>query len=112
MKQSYDQIRLIFHAKASDQPLECKLIDLPVDESVMIKKSMEFFHDPAPCMIHRSAVLNRLYAELLDFCESAAQPLENLGAGLPWRWLPPDQQAWFDLSGSACPDYILIKRIG
>jgi hypothetical protein len=44
--------------------LEKHLYDLPVNEDVVIQKSIEFFNDPEPCYIHRGAVLNRLYAEI------------------------------------------------
>ena len=36
---------------------------LPVCERVILAKSVEFFGDPEPCYIHRSAVQARLYAE-------------------------------------------------
>lgn len=40
---------------------------LPLSDELIIKKSMEFFNDEAPCFIHRSAVLKRLYLELEAF---------------------------------------------
>ena len=39
------------------------LSELPVNETVLIAKSIEFFSDPEPCFIHRSAVQARMYAE-------------------------------------------------
>jgi hypothetical protein len=33
-------------------------------EKLIIGKSMEFFRDPEPCFIHRSAVVSRLVAEI------------------------------------------------
>lgn len=35
-------------------------------EPQMLELSMEFFQDPQPCMIHRSAILCRVYGELED----------------------------------------------
>lgn len=40
------------------------LKDLPLKESIVLQKSVEFFDDPEPCHIHRSAVRTRLVAEL------------------------------------------------
>jgi len=37
--------------------------ELPVSETILIAKSIEFYSDPEPCFIHRSAVLARLYGE-------------------------------------------------
>jgi hypothetical protein len=37
---------------------------LPVREDLIIAKSLEYFNDDAPCFLHRSAVLQRLFAEL------------------------------------------------
>jgi len=62
---------------------------LPVGEAVLISKSIEFFNDPEPCFIHRSAVRARLYAEfeqwldgkrLLSVAHSQG-PGDNAGAG-------------------------------
>ena len=44
--------------------------ELPVGEGVLIAKSIEFYDDPEPCFIHRSAVQARLYAELQQWLES------------------------------------------
>ena len=40
------------------------LKDLPIREDVLLSKSVEFFDDPEPCEIHRSAVASRLFYEL------------------------------------------------
>ena len=40
------------------------LTDLPLKEEIILEKSEEFFNDPNPCFIHRSAVRVRLLAEL------------------------------------------------
>lgn len=41
------------------------LKDVPIKEEILLQKSLEFFNDPEPCHIHRSAVRTRLTAELL-----------------------------------------------
>jgi hypothetical protein len=43
-----------------DGPLQ----GLRFPEKLIIGKSIEFFRDPEPCFIHRSAVASRLVAEL------------------------------------------------
>ncbi|MDR1636568.1 MAG: hypothetical protein LBR93_04450 [Treponema sp.] len=43
-----------------DGPLQ----GLRFPEKLIIRKSMEFFRDPEPCFIHRSAVVSRLAAEI------------------------------------------------
>ena len=42
------------------------LKDVPLKEEIILKKSVEFFDDPEPCHIHRSAVRVRLISELLE----------------------------------------------
>ena len=42
------------------------LADLPLKEEWIIKKSVEFFNDPEPCFLHRSAVAIRLLNEIWD----------------------------------------------
>jgi len=52
---------------AGEMLFEGRLTSLPLDESIIIKKSIEFFNDDSPCFIHRSALAKRLYFELEDF---------------------------------------------
>lgn len=40
------------------------LKDVPIKEKILLEKSVEFFDDPEPCHIHRSAVRTRLTAEI------------------------------------------------
>jgi hypothetical protein len=54
------------------------LRDLCFPEKLIIGKSIEFFHDPEPCFIHRSAVASRLMAELDLLLR--AQPELSIGA--------------------------------
>ena len=42
------------------------LTDLPLKDEWIIKKSIEFFNDPEPCFIHRSAVTIRMLNEIWD----------------------------------------------
>ncbi len=63
------------------------LKDLPLKEEIILQKSVEFFDDPDPCHIHRSAVRVRLVAEL----EKELQTLTDTEPGpllLAWADFP------------------------
>ncbi len=49
-----------------------KITSLPLNEDLIIKKSVEFYNDEAPCFIHRSAIMKRLFLELESFIENGA----------------------------------------
>lgn len=38
--------------------------DIPLNDDLIIQRSIEFFNDPTPCYIHRTAVRVRILAEL------------------------------------------------
>lgn len=46
---------------------EYKLTSLPLREEYIIEKSIEFFGDPEPCFIHKSAVMKKIYIEMDDY---------------------------------------------
>lgn len=46
---------------------ENKLIAIPLNEEEIISRSIEYFNDPEPCMIHRSAVMKSMIIELYEF---------------------------------------------
>lgn len=48
---------------------EKRVIDIPIKEEAVIWKSIEWFNDPEPCMIHRSAVMKRIYLEIIEYLE-------------------------------------------
>ena len=49
---------------AEQTVLRCRIDLFPFAEAVVLQACMEYFHDPAPCEIHRSAVRLRLCAEI------------------------------------------------
>lgn len=49
--------------------LKSKLTALPLKEECIISKSMEYYFDPEPCMIHRSAVMKRIYMQIEEFLD-------------------------------------------
>lgn len=62
-----DQKKLILTDNAGVQLFEGNLTSLPLNESLIITKSIEFFNDDSPCFIHRSAIAKRLYLELEEY---------------------------------------------
>jgi len=76
------------------------LTDLYVPEGIVIEKSIEFFRDPAPCVIHRTAVLSRLMMELE--CALSACAI------IPLSSLSPDLRRY--LSGYAAAHSICITQ--
>lgn len=52
--------REIFHGR---------LIKLSIQEKQIIANSIEWFHDSEPCFIHRSAVMNRMFAAFEDYLQ-------------------------------------------
>ena len=50
------------------------LTDLVIPDEVVIALSTEFFNDPTPCEIHRSAVLSRAFLSIEDALSSSAEP--------------------------------------
>lgn len=71
---------------------EYPLNALPLREDTMIRLSIEFFRDPEPCMIHRSAVMSRMYMELYDYIAAAA------ASGL-YEWAVPQRLGSFFADG-------------
>ena len=59
------------------------MTDLPLKEEIILSKSDEFFNDPNPCFIHRSAVRVRLIAELEEAVAQENWELWNRYADLP-----------------------------
>ena len=55
---------------------EGNLYRLPVAESIIIEKSIEYFNDSEPCFLHKSAVTKKIYYEIEDFF----QQKDNIGA--------------------------------
>lgn len=80
--------------------LEKKLTALPLDEELIKAKSLEFYHDPEPCMIRRSAVMKRLFLELQEFF------LKN--TEISWAEFPPEFKRYLDIRCSV--QKLVVKR--
>lgn len=73
-KEKKGAFRLIILQDEHGNAFRFRTPDLPIREEVVLGKSVEFFQDPEPCMIHRSAVLARIFAEF-------EQWMDSMGAG-------------------------------
>ena len=51
----------------------CSIKSLPITEESIIRKSIEFFHDPEPCFIHRGAVISRMLLEMDEYLYSISK---------------------------------------
>lgn len=58
------QRKIIKIKKALKLLYEGEVSDLPLKDEKVISGSIEFFGDPEPCMIHRSAVMSRYYMQI------------------------------------------------
>lgn len=72
-----------------------KITALPLREEVIIENSIKYFDDPEPCMIHRSAVMKRIYMEIQDFFlrELNQQP----HCCLSWKEVPSEIRSYLEL---------------
>ena len=52
-----------------------RLIDMTFCEELVIALSIEFFDDPTPCEIHRSAVLSRIFLSIEDALAGGQSPV-------------------------------------
>lgn len=83
--------------------LEKKLTSLPLREEIIIAKSIEFFNDPEPCMIHRSAVMKRLFMEIDSFLNECLHRGERQ---LLWEYIPEFVKRYIDV-----PDNIAMISV-
>lgn len=79
-----------------------KITSLPLKEEAVIKRSIEFYNDPEPCMIHRSAVMNRIFAEIEEYFKVL---LAEGKSELQWNELPENI-----ISALQCNDRISTVR--
>jgi hypothetical protein len=85
--------------------LECKVNNLPLKEEVIIAQSIQSFNDPEPCMIHRSAVMKKIYVEFLDCFEDSFSKSESAEIRME---LPKTLIQKLDIQESI--RYLMVKR--
>ncbi len=101
------KLNLLFLDQTGAILAEHSLTALPVREDALIRKSMEYFADPSPCMAHRFAVMNRLYAELTDFLRTRPD-LES--QAIMWQEVPQAIRVWIDLADQSLVDRIEVRQ--
>lgn len=84
-------MRLCFVGKGEETILDKRLMSVPLREEAIINKSIEFYNDSEPCMIHRSAVMKRLFFELGEFLQKCVQEGAFL---LEWSSLPDNFKSY------------------
>ncbi|MEX1376246.1 MAG: hypothetical protein AB1Z23_02120 [Eubacteriales bacterium] len=60
-------IKVIFLDKDKNVLLETIIKELPINEESIIKKSIDYFNDPEPCIIHKTYSRNSIIFEINDF---------------------------------------------
>jgi hypothetical protein len=83
--------------------LEQNVLRLSLKEESIIAKSMEFYNDPEPCMLHRSAVMKRMYLEWEDFILRRLPDRRGL---LKWEAVPQKLRDYLEI-GHAIDELII-----
>ena len=68
-----DNLVLSFYDRDQNMLLSRKLTAVPLRDKAIRALSMTYYSDPEPCIIHRSAVMNRIFMELSDYFEKMSQ---------------------------------------
>jgi len=66
------------------------VFQLPINETIIIKKSIEFFNDKEPCIIHKNYIKKKLMLEISDYVENVKNENKNhkiIEKGLLWDYL-------------------------
>ena len=90
-----DNLILTFYDQEQNILLSRKLTAVPLRDKAIRALSMTYYSDPEPCIIHRSAVMNRIFMELSDYFEKLSQ------SGISRRKvdeLPGEFLAYFDFA--------------
>jgi len=89
-----NKARLRFVDSNNRTILDKALVGIPLKNSVIIAHSIEFFNDPEPCMIHRSAVMKRLFWEICEYFESC---ISGRDTRIPWSEVTEPVKDYFDI---------------
>lgn len=99
-------IVLGFLNKEGEVLFERKLTAIPLKEEAIIRRSIEYFSDPEPCMIHRSAVMRRIFMEFGEFLN---QNIEKGKLELLWNEIPEELRKIIDINGDIGKICIKVK---
>lgn len=84
--------------------LRKKLIGLPLQEDIVLARSIEWYCDPEPCMIHRSAVTKIIYLELFEYFSELLK--QNINQQ-QWSSVPDHIRQTLDISADV--RYVLLS---
>ncbi len=73
-----DRERLVITTPSGDTAFSGDARDFILPEECVLRLSMEFFNDPAPCEIHRGAVRDRAFQEILLACGEGRKALQTI----------------------------------
>jgi hypothetical protein len=85
--------------------LHKEMMRLPLRESEVIAKSIEYFRDPEPCMLHRSAVMERMYLEIIQYFEKSLQGGQT---NVSWNEIPLELRKMLDVNGNICSVRVIL----
>ena len=87
------EVRLALLDRNGSAILVCPVGEYDLPEKTVIALSTEYFDDPEPCDIHRSAVHRRAMMELMELCPSGTTAsVADLPAAMR-AWFPPQTAA-------------------
>jgi hypothetical protein len=94
IKMKREAVQFTFYNKEGAVLLDGKLLGMPLREETVLKLSVEFFRDPEPCMAHRSAVMGRMYMELIHYFSDMKEKGQSSHL---FSELPPRLASFIDL---------------
>lgn len=97
-------IKLCFIDNLGEIIEEKNLTALSLRDESIIEKAIEFFDDPEPCMIHRSAVINRIFAEVGEYF---LQHVEKGKLEILWNQVPDCLRSYINTKDGV--KYVRVK---
>ena len=70
IKGKANKVRIVKISSNNDILFSGPVNELPILDKQVIAGSVEFYDDPEPCMIHRSAVISRYYIQIEQWLDS------------------------------------------
>jgi len=79
--------RLVLLGSGGETLSACPASEYALPEKAVLALSVEYFNDPEPCIIHRTAVHKRAILELMEHCPA--------GSTVSTSDLPAYMRGWF-----------------
>lgn len=93
VKLNLDNLQLTFYDCRQQIISTRKLTSVPLLDKAIRELSIEYYSDPEPCIIHRSAIMNRMFVELYEFFDHLRQ---SSGTRCRLADLPPQLLFYFE----------------